>query len=73
MSREQALVVLGEAQDGVVLAREALVGAKAALAAAVRSGFDAGCRPSDMAGVLGSSRQWVYELRDSFDSDEQKT
>lgn len=64
MTKDEALGALAAAHGAAVEAEAAAAVAQDRKRAAVRQAFDAGCTAPEVAGVLGSSAQWAYQLRD---------
>lgn len=64
MKKDQALVELAAAHAAAIEAETAAAAAQDRKRAAVRAAFTAGCTGPDVAGVLGSSVQWAYQVRD---------
>lgn len=64
MSKDEALQRLAAAHSDAVEAESAAAVAQDRKRAAVRAAFDSGCTAPEVAGVLGSSAQWAYQLRD---------
>ena len=64
MTKDEALATVAAAHGAAVEAESAAVAAQDRKRAAVRAAFDAGCTAPEVAGVLGSSAQWAYQLRD---------
>lgn len=64
MNKAGALEHLAAANSAAVEAENAAALAQDRKRSAVRQAFEAGCTAPEVAGVLGSSPQWAYQLRD---------
>jgi hypothetical protein len=64
VKKDQALQELAEAHEAAVKAETAAATAQDRKREAVRAAFEAGARGPEVAGVLGSSVQWAYQLKD---------
>ena len=64
MTKDEALDALATAHCEAVKAETAAAVAQDRKREAVREAFAAGCTGPDVAGVLGTSVQWAYQIRD---------